>query len=65
MAGNRSQIMIADDHAFVADACRKPLEQDFGHGQSSILNGAAMRGFRSHARTQLLMSMRLQSWLSP
>jgi CheY-like chemotaxis protein len=29
MARNRSQIMIADDHAFVADACRKLLEPEF------------------------------------
>ena len=29
MAGNRSQIMIADDHAFVADACRKLLEPEY------------------------------------
>jgi DNA-binding NarL/FixJ family response regulator len=29
MAGNRSQIMIADDHTFVADACRKLLEPEF------------------------------------
>jgi DNA-binding NarL/FixJ family response regulator len=29
MAGNRSQIMIADDHTFVADACKKLLEPEF------------------------------------
>jgi len=29
MARNRSQIMIADDHAFVADACRKLLEPEY------------------------------------
>jgi DNA-binding NarL/FixJ family response regulator len=29
MAGNRPQVMIADDHAFVADACRKLLEPEY------------------------------------
>ena len=29
MEGNRPRIMIADDHAFVADACRKLLEPEF------------------------------------
>ena len=29
MAGNRPQIMIADDHAFVADACRMLLEPEY------------------------------------
>jgi DNA-binding NarL/FixJ family response regulator len=29
MAENRSQIMIADDRAFVADACRKLLEPEY------------------------------------
>jgi DNA-binding NarL/FixJ family response regulator len=29
MAGNRSQIMIADEHVFVADACRTLLEPEY------------------------------------
>jgi DNA-binding NarL/FixJ family response regulator len=29
MRSNRPQIMIADDHAFVADACRKLLESEY------------------------------------
>jgi DNA-binding NarL/FixJ family response regulator len=29
MAGNRPQIMIADDHAFVAEACRTLLEPEY------------------------------------
>jgi hypothetical protein len=29
MRSNRPQIMIADDHAFVADACKKLLEPEY------------------------------------
>ena len=29
MRSNRPHIMIADDHAFVADACKKLLEPEF------------------------------------
>jgi DNA-binding NarL/FixJ family response regulator len=49
MAGNRPQIMIADDHAFVADACRKLLEPEFdvvatvGDGRSLVRIAANLK----------------------
>jgi DNA-binding NarL/FixJ family response regulator len=41
MSVNRSRILIADDHTFVADLCRKLLEMEF-HVIGSVRDGRAL-----------------------
>jgi DNA-binding NarL/FixJ family response regulator len=49
MLSNRPRIMIADDHAFVADACKKLLEPEFevvatvGDGRALVRMAATLR----------------------
>jgi DNA-binding NarL/FixJ family response regulator len=49
LAGNRFQIMIADDHALVADACRKLLEPEYevvatvGDGRALVRIAATLK----------------------
>jgi DNA-binding NarL/FixJ family response regulator len=49
MRSNRPRIMIADDHAFVADACKKLLEPEFdvvatvGDGRALVRIAATLR----------------------
>src|SRR5580704_688736 len=41
MSANRSRILIADDHTFVADLCRKLLEMEF-HVIGTVRDGRAL-----------------------
>jgi CheY-like chemotaxis protein len=50
MRSNRPRIMIADDHAFLADACKKLLEPEFdvvatvGDGRGAAMLAAILAG---------------------
>jgi CheY-like chemotaxis protein len=55
MAGNRSQIMIADDHAFVADACRKLLEPEFDV-VATVEDGCALVRIAANSKPQVVFT---------
>jgi DNA-binding NarL/FixJ family response regulator len=54
MAGNRFQIMIADDHAFVADACRKLLEPEYDV-VATVGDGRAMVRIAANLKPQVIV----------
>jgi DNA-binding NarL/FixJ family response regulator len=54
MAGNRSQIMIADDHVFVADACKKLLEPEFDV-VATVSDGRALVRIAATLKPQLII----------
>jgi DNA-binding NarL/FixJ family response regulator len=54
MARNRSQIMIADDHAFVADACRKLLEPEFDV-VATVGDGRALVRIAANLKPQVII----------
>jgi DNA-binding NarL/FixJ family response regulator len=54
MAGNRSQIMIADDHAFVADACRKLLEPEYDV-VATVGDGRALVRIAANLKPQVII----------
>ena len=54
MAGNRPQVMIADDHAFVADACRKLLEPEFDV-VATVGDGRALVRIAANLKPQLII----------
>jgi DNA-binding NarL/FixJ family response regulator len=54
MAGNRSQIMIADDHTFVADVCKKVLEPEFDV-VATVNNGRALVRTAATLKPQLII----------
>jgi DNA-binding NarL/FixJ family response regulator len=54
MAGNRFQIMIADDHAFVADACRKLLEPEYDVA-ATVGDGRAMVRIAANLKPQVIV----------
>ena len=54
MAGNRSQIMIADDHTFVADVCKKLLEPEFDV-VATVNNGRALVRIAATLKPQLII----------
>jgi DNA-binding NarL/FixJ family response regulator len=54
MARNRSQIMIADDHAFVADACRKLLEPEYDV-VATVGNGRALVRIAANLKPQVII----------
>ena len=54
MAENRSQIMIADDRAFVADACRKLLEPEYDV-VATVGEGRALVRIAANLKPQLII----------
>jgi DNA-binding NarL/FixJ family response regulator len=54
MMGNRSQIMIADDHAFVADACRKLLEPEYDV-VATVGDGRALVRIAANLKPQVII----------
>ena len=54
MARNRSQIMIAEDHAFVADACRKLLEPEYDV-VATVGDGRALVRIAANLKPQLII----------
>jgi DNA-binding NarL/FixJ family response regulator len=54
MAGNRAQIMIADDHVFVADACKKLLEPEFDL-LATVSDGRALVRIAANLKPQLII----------
>jgi DNA-binding NarL/FixJ family response regulator len=54
MARNRSQIMIADDHAFVADACRKLLEPEYDV-VATVGDGRALVRIAANLKPQVII----------
>jgi DNA-binding NarL/FixJ family response regulator len=54
MAGNRPQIMIADDHKFVADACRTLLEPEYDV-VATVGDGRALVRIAANLRPQLII----------
>jgi DNA-binding NarL/FixJ family response regulator len=54
MARNRSRIMIADDHAFVADACRKLLEPEYDV-VATVEDGRALVRVAANLKPQVII----------
>jgi DNA-binding NarL/FixJ family response regulator len=54
MARNRSQIMIADDHKFVADACRTLLEPEYDV-VATVGDGRALVRIAANLKPQLII----------
>ena len=54
MAANRSQIMIADDHTFVADACRNLLEPEFDV-VATVGDGRALVRIAANLKPQVII----------
>jgi DNA-binding NarL/FixJ family response regulator len=54
LARNRPQIMIADDHKFVADACRKLLEPEFDV-VATVGDGRALVRIAANLKPQLII----------
>ena len=54
MEGNRPRIMIADDHAFVADACRKLLEPEFDV-VATVGDGRALVRLAANLKPQVII----------
>jgi DNA-binding NarL/FixJ family response regulator len=54
MAGNGFQIMIADDHVFLADACKKLLEPEFDV-VATVNNGRALVRIAATLKPQLII----------
>jgi DNA-binding NarL/FixJ family response regulator len=55
MEENRSQIVIADDHTFVADACKKLLEPEFDV-VATVNNGRALVRIAATLRPRLIIA---------
>jgi DNA-binding NarL/FixJ family response regulator len=54
MRSNRPQIMIADDHAFVADACRKLLEPEYDV-VATVGDGRALLRIAANLKPQVIV----------
>jgi DNA-binding NarL/FixJ family response regulator len=54
MRSNRPQIMIADDHAFVADACRKLLEPEYDV-VATVGDGRALVRIATNLKPQVIV----------